>query len=331
VELRDDNSALVHLPDFDHDATTKIPAQITAKLHARELKGSTLSVTPHSTHLAHRPKHRPADWSLPANLDAGVDGEDGGKVVLDGVEVTVPRLIIRNLHFSTGEKHLRSLFSPLGLTPVSVTLSVNARGKPSGFGFATFKTMEEAKRALKEGNGGSVLGRQVAVDWSLPKDVWERAKETKQEDEDESSEEEVEVEKEGSGSDEESGSGSGSDSEEEVEEDEEAKEKRKKEATDTDDGTTLFVRNLAFETTEDEVREKWAFFPPLATTFRFIDKLDLCSDSRNSAASATPASSSTPRPKNPAEPHSSASSTRPLQQPASPASQPAPLLPATSR
>lgn len=276
----DPAKALIHLPDFDlkqntADAnSTKIPSFILSKLQSHELHGSTLSLTQHQTHLAKRPKHKPADWSLPENLDSGLF--DNAPVVINGIPITVPKLIVRNLHFSTREHHLASFFAIDSGNKPTVTLGPpRADGKPSGFGFVTYQNIADAKRGIQK-NGEKLLGRTVAVDWSLPKNVWEEVKKDEEAMEGKEEEEEEEngggsASKDEEGSDAASDSGSSSESEDGVdvtfdspsssassssdEDDEDGEEQDKKEITDTDDGTTLFIRNLAFETTEDEVRD----------------------------------------------------------------------------
>lgn len=244
----DVSKAVVQVPEL----TEGLAQVIHGKLDGHQIHGSKISCTVHATHVARKVRGKPTDWSLPENLDA----IDKGPVIVNGVEVTKPRLIVRNLHFSTTTKHLTALFSP---SPVSVTLP-----ERKGFGFVEFATMEEAKRGLLK-NGEKVLGRVVAVDWSLPKGVWEGVREADAvRGEEEGGDEEMEdAEEESEG---ESGEEDGvevtvdaSDSESDDSDDEERKEEKDdvRHKTDTDDGTTLFIRNLAFETTEDEIRETW--------------------------------------------------------------------------
>ncbi|KAJ1304999.1 hypothetical protein OPQ81_000042 [Rhizoctonia solani] len=118
---------------------------------------------------------------------------------------------------------------------------------------------EDASEPQKE-------GRVVAVDWALSKSKWEEVVSQRQD------EEAMEVdEQEGKEEEEEEGQESRSDvgsSEEEVLEtgsDEEAEEERhdRPQLPDTDVGTTLFVRNVPFEATEDDLRTLFRVFGPL--------------------------------------------------------------------
>ncbi|KAI0795052.1 hypothetical protein C8Q75DRAFT_873532 [Abortiporus biennis] len=119
--------------------------------------------------------------------------------------------------------------------------------------------------------------REIAVDWALSKDKWEEAKAKMLED---AEEEDAEGEgSSGSDDDEESGDdshigvheGHDSDSEEgsdssddgnddSMDVDEEA---IKPKLPDTETGNTLFVRNIPFEATEDELRTTFRAFGPL--------------------------------------------------------------------
>ncbi|CAE7109595.1 unnamed protein product [Rhizoctonia solani] len=107
-------------------------------------------------------------------------------------------------------------------------------------------------------------GRVVAVDWALSKNKWE---ETVSQRQDESA---MEVDNQGEGSEGEAGpeeaiseeeSGEESDGESDEESDEELHERPK--LPDTDVGTTLFVRNVPFEATEDDLRTLFRAFGPL--------------------------------------------------------------------
>lgn len=94
---------------------------------------------------------------------------------------------------------------------------------------------------------GKKEGRVVAVDWALSKSKWEEALSQRKEEEGmDLDDEEVKGE-----SEEESDKGEESE-EEESEEDGEPHERPQ--LPDTDIGTTLFVRNVPFEATEEDLR-----------------------------------------------------------------------------
>lgn len=116
--------------------------------------------------------------------------------------------------------------------------------------------------------------RMIAVDWALSKDKWEEAKAKMQDeageeadsDAEESSSEVSSDDDDDShigvhqeGSDSEGSDGSDEDSDDmDVDEDGDQK-PIKPQLPDVDVGTTLFVRNVPFEATEDELRTTYAF------------------------------------------------------------------------
>jgi nucleolar protein 4 len=161
----------------------------------------------------------------------------------------------------------------------------------------------DAANAVGKGKGKKVEvgeGRPVAVDWAMSKEKWqEREREDEDETKEEKEEKEEEEEEEGEEEDnEESGSsrsGSGSDDsegedddgedvemddneneddgendEEEDNEEEEAPVKPK--LPDTDVGSTLFIRNLPFEVTEQELGSLFRTFGPMRYARITMDK-----------------------------------------------------------
>ncbi|GAB1521077.1 RNA recognition motif-containing protein [Rhizoctonia solani] len=107
-------------------------------------------------------------------------------------------------------------------------------------------------------------GRVVAVDWALSKSKWEETVSQRQD-------EAMEVDEQDDDEEAESGNEVGSSEEEEdEEEEEEASDEDSEEEPherpqlpDTDVGTTLFVRNVPFEATEDDLRALFRAFGPL--------------------------------------------------------------------
>ncbi|KAF9787823.1 hypothetical protein BJ322DRAFT_1105870 [Thelephora terrestris] len=139
------------------------------------------------------------------------------------------------------------------------------------------KISKEKVRKEQEGAEEEVagVGRVIAVDWALSKDKWEKAKASMEVDgdpemgEDDSGSEESEESEDDSGSESgaeqegtESVEGSGGSSDEEDEEDKAANLQKPK-LPPPEAGTTLFVRNIPFEATEDELRVLFRTFGPL--------------------------------------------------------------------
>ncbi|WVQ97481.1 hypothetical protein IAU59_004595 [Kwoniella sp. CBS 9459] len=169
-----------------------------------------------------------------------------------------------------------------------------------GFAFVWFLTKKDAERAI-EGVNGKVLKtrsgkneREVAVDFALSKEKWEEAKKG-DEPETEKKEGGSESGSDESGSDDEdedddesgSGSGSGSEDEDEDEEDDEGDEDEdmsdaasgedeeepvKPTLPSVDVGATLFIRNLPFEATEQELNQLFRSFGPLRYARITMDK-----------------------------------------------------------
>uniref|UniRef100_A0A8C5GZG8 RNA-binding protein 28 n=1 Tax=Gouania willdenowi TaxID=441366 RepID=A0A8C5GZG8_GOUWI len=86
-------------------------------------------------------------------------------------KVVKARLIIRNLSFKCTEDELKETFGKFG-TVVDAYIPLKPDGKMRGFGFVLFKEMSGAAKALEAMNLKEIKGRQVAVDWALPKDKY---------------------------------------------------------------------------------------------------------------------------------------------------------------
>jgi nucleolar protein 4 len=208
------------------------------------------------------------------------------------------RLVLRNLHFKTSAFDLHAAFAPFGALH-SVETPVDKAGKGRGFAFVWFVHKKAAEDAIKKMNAKTLFpglgeerikeggegkkqtrqrlkadgedlkkdGRQVAVDWALGKDQFEKAQK-------EASGPASPKAAESDGTEGSDGSDGfeGSDDDEkddmspvEAEEDSEddfspVEADAADEDSDDEDnaprpqqGTTLFVRNIQFEATEDEL------------------------------------------------------------------------------
>ncbi|KAJ9111254.1 hypothetical protein QFC22_006554 [Naganishia vaughanmartiniae] len=183
------------------------------------------------------------------------------------------RLIVRNLAWNVTEQELRTLFLPFGpilginLPTVASKLPHTDPTKPAppprarGFAFVWFLSKNDAEKAIEGMNGKEIKERSVAVDWALSKEKFEEAKaaegegdavkedvkdeesEEKDEDEEDEDEDDVDVVME------------------DVEEDEAKPVKPTLPAVE--EGSTLFIRNLPFEATEEELRDLFRTFGPL--------------------------------------------------------------------
>ena len=200
------------------------------------------------------------------------------------------RLIIRNLPWNVTEQELRTLFLSHG--PVfSVDIpkekdrstgededgpSTSRQPKSKGFAFVWMLSRGDAEKALKTVNGKKIGGRPIAVDWALSRERWEDEKgrfeeDARNEDTDADSDRDSDSVRGDSDSDEasdEDGLGvhegdadsiaeSNGDSTDEGSSD--PGEPHKPELPQTDTGTTIFIRNVPYEATEDELRILYAF------------------------------------------------------------------------
>ncbi|KAG8780759.1 RNA recognition motif-containing protein [Serendipita sp. 398] len=251
-------------PDGSEDATKAevlftTPAQAMhaiERLNAHVFKGSTLGVT-----LKKRMEKQPNRAS---------------------------RLIVRNLPWNTTESDLRTLFLPHGpIYSVEIpTESGDARRKPKakGFAFVWMTSKIDAEKAIAGVNGKMLKERPIAVDWALSKSKWEGVKDqveaeidaqdqvegeegsdsegrSENEELDDSSDEGLGVHADGDVS---MHSGSEEDGEEDKEGDEDDRgSPSKPELPPPEAGTTLFIRNVPWEATEDDLRQLFKAFGSL--------------------------------------------------------------------
>ncbi|EMP42338.1 RNA-binding protein 28 [Chelonia mydas] len=182
------------------------------------------------------------------------------------------RLIIRNLSFKCSDDDLKALFSPFGAV-LEVNIPRKADGKMRGFAFVQFKNILQAGKALKGMNMKEIKGRTVAVDWAVAKDKYratqagppsggreEKPSQAQHQDSgsENASEEEGEEEGEVLGSEEPSSSRVPGRTLPGFVLDVDVAGKRKKgpkRPSDVAEGRTVFVRNLAFDTEEEELGE----------------------------------------------------------------------------
>ncbi|KCV68301.1 hypothetical protein H696_05220 [Fonticula alba] len=187
------------------------------------------------------------------------------------------RLIVRNLSFDTTEAELHGVFGMLSAAPVlDINFPLKPDGSSRGFAFVSFKSHEDAAAAMKVVNGHRLHTRALAVDFSLPKDDYELVKSvTAQKDApaSDSESEEEEEEEEGADSDADSEAEAGSDSEADdddvdqdtaSDEDDEDNAPKTSKASDVDEGRTVFVRNVSFESTQEDVQTALANFGKIA-------------------------------------------------------------------
>ncbi|KAI4245405.1 MAG: hypothetical protein L6R40_002465 [Gallowayella cf. fulva] len=90
-----------------------------------------------------------------------------------------PQLIIRNLPWTISEpEQLAVLFRSYGKVK-RTTMPKRKPGLSPGFGFVVLRGRRNTEKALKGLNGKVVDGRTLAVDWAVGKDVWDSMNQSK--------------------------------------------------------------------------------------------------------------------------------------------------------
>ena len=257
------------------------------KLHAHQFKGSLLSVE----------LKKRTDGALRREMHMRDDTRKKQHSIQEQIEQfsgkTLPvhqnhldhasRLIVRNLPFDMSMEDLRAVFLPYGaLYNVSLPTDESS-GKGRGFAFIWYVSKSDAAKAMEAIQGVSLRhgaaeqarlkkaqgkngreaakkaladvhktaqpARPVAVDWSLSQKDWMAQAE------EESDEETSPKRKSMDMSDEEDGN------EESEDDDTEAKERPT--LAPPEAGTTLFIRNLPYQATEQELKDLFRSFGPL--------------------------------------------------------------------
>jgi RNA recognition motif-containing protein len=177
---------------------------------------------------------------------------------VQNIKCDKPCIVVRNLAFHCKEEMIREAFEAHG-TIANLRMAYkhdNGEKKFRGFCFIDFAEMKEAEAAIKMLNGKKIANRIVAVDYSLPKEKYDQvmAKETEEDDKEPAEEKMDEDQEEGSEQEEmdEDEEASGDEPMEEVEEQAEVE---RKPALKGDPGAMLFIRNLSFDSTEDDLRD----------------------------------------------------------------------------
>ena len=191
-----------------------------------------------------------------------------------------PKLIVRNLPWTIkNPKQLEKLFLSYGKVKQAY-IPRKSGGLMAGFGFVLMRGRPNAEKAIAGVNGKEIDGRTIAVDWAVKKDEYEKtatgeeeeAGEEQEDDEDEGSDggarvddddeesvgddkdsqDEDEMDDEDDEDDDEDGD---MDEEMEDEEDEEPKQHRSE-----DKSATLFIRNLPFNCTDEDLEDHFTQF-----------------------------------------------------------------------
>ncbi|KAG5929375.1 hypothetical protein E4U42_006115 [Claviceps africana] len=204
-----------------------------------------------------------------------------------------PKLIVRNLPWSikTSEQ-LSQLFRSYGKVKYADLPQKN--GKLRGFGFVTIRGKKNAEKAVEGVNGKDIDGRTLAVDFAVDKATWDEQHEKEQDSGKAGPPEEEEDEEDGDeadeasvkdddtlsiGSDPQSQKGQRNEldadlenfmknhmqnmedeEDEDEQQDETEKNKRLSKQKTTDNTSTVFIRNLPFTTTDEQLKGFFSHF-----------------------------------------------------------------------
>ncbi|KAF7184957.1 putative RNA-binding protein C4F6.14 [Pseudocercospora fuligena] len=186
------------------------------------------------------------------------------------------KLIVRNLPWSIkGSEQLTRLFQSYGKVKKAY-VPKKGPGLMAGFGFVVMRGRKNAEKAIEGVNGKEIDGRTLAVDWSVEKNVYENQPQDEQEDEENAQagveiEEDLMEDEEDHGSDSASdASGTESDDDEEGgvdDDDDESVEvdlgddvEQQAQDRSEDRSKTLFVRNLPFTCTDEDLEDHFQQF-----------------------------------------------------------------------
>ncbi|TPX30566.1 hypothetical protein SmJEL517_g05907 [Synchytrium microbalum] len=237
------------------------------------------------------------DYSSYEEAETAIDHLD--KHVFKGIPITAitapspyqlkrSKVIIRNLPFTCTIADLITTFKPYGIVS-ECTLPTKPDGKTlRGFGFVQYLNIEESEKAVNAVNGTEIKGRKVAVDFTLPKDQFleeanrpdeeeldanDSGVEVKDEDEDEEmppqtlddSDEETNFGSKGHGR---KHNSNGESDDEDVKDEDDGWEDvdvkplkpRRAPQEDVNQGCTLFIRNLSFDTNEEDLTEAFSVY-----------------------------------------------------------------------
>ncbi|KAJ5495659.1 hypothetical protein N7539_000775 [Penicillium diatomitis] len=223
-----------------------------------------------------QPRHREIDEKLGKSVPAAAAIQNKQNREDQRTQNQPPRLIIRNLPWSIETpEQLSRLFLSFG--KVKHAVLPKKGNKLQGFGFVVLRGKKNAEKALESINGKEIDGRQLAVDWAVEKETWEKANGGGQE-ESQDKEEDVDMDdKDASGADKDDGAGTDEEDEDEDEDmedmeedleegaendlDEEDEEEEEKEDDRTE--CTIFLRNLPFTCNDESLYEHFTQFGPL--------------------------------------------------------------------
>jgi len=254
------------------------PVDVVAGEETKETLGQTANIvfTSHSKAVAAIPMlhaHTYKGALLSCVLKKRIEAAGGASGDASGKANRAGRLIVRNLAWNTTEMDLRKRFLPFGpilginLPTTASKLPHKDPSKPPppprarGFAFVWFLSKKDAEEAIEKMNDTEINERKITVDWAVSKDKYEEAKKEEGGDDKEAVEAVLADEKkdgsddaEAEDEDMEDEGDAEAEAAETMEVDEEESKPVKPVLPDVEEGSTLFVRNVPFEVTEEELR-----------------------------------------------------------------------------
>lgn len=108
----------------------------------------------------------------PANKDQG-NGRDRvqarARSFGDQTSPESETLFVGNLPFSANEDAIHEMFGPCG-NVMGIRLPTDPEsGRPKGFGYVQFSSVDEARQAFNDLNGADLNGRPIRLDYSSPR------------------------------------------------------------------------------------------------------------------------------------------------------------------
>ena len=230
------------------------------------------------------PRHREVDDTLPEGLKTKSTSvkkptEISSKQEERGGDQPGTKLIVRNLPWTIKKpEQLQRLFLSYGKVK-QVSLPTKKPGLLSGFGFVTLRGRKNAEKALQGVNGMEVDGRTLAVDWAVEKELWRSQQQEQQQQQDLSlyggdGFEGRSRDAESSDLKAEQGTDDDIASEEPLGNDEASDEHSDGHKIALEDQTaTIFIRNLPFTTTDDEISDHFSQFGRLRYARIVLDQI----------------------------------------------------------
>jgi nucleolar protein 4 len=127
------------------------------------------------------PRHRDGDKPEGSNMSPSNERKQNRPPRSEPVRKST-KLIIRNLPWSIKTSdQLAALFRSFG--KIMYADLPNKNGKLSGFGFVTIRGVPNSQKAMDSINGKVIDGRTLAVDWAVDKDMWEQQRDAQDEEE----------------------------------------------------------------------------------------------------------------------------------------------------